>query len=223
MNVSASPARSPPILTIISLSSGMRPRGSRHSIRPSAPMSISVSQHEETPLPLRPPRFGLRTVWLVVSIACAVLGLLAAVSGVAAITLLVFVGLVICHVAGNAIGTSLTDQTTAQIRSLGQQATKQQLSPEPITFAPTTRLGTRKRGIGRAVAACCLCGAMIGGVSGTALFVLVVPASLEVQELVLAISSTSLLGGLAGFGLSTFAGEMLAAWREASRPTADSR
>src|SRR5262249_26613940 len=119
--------------------------------------------------------------------------------------------LLVCgHVLGNSLGTRLRDETTRQLqegRAVGPEPTL-----PPVMLAPgRLAVGRRPpRGVLHATLGGSILGATVGG-TGLARTYPDAPAS----AIVLAVVSSAILGGFAGFGASSFASVMRQALAEA--------
>ena len=65
---------------------------------------------DESPSALGPPRFSLRTLWLVMTLLCCLFGLMSIVGAMWSLALALFIGLVAAHVLGNSLGTKLSNR-----------------------------------------------------------------------------------------------------------------
>ena len=153
----------------------------------------------------RPFRFHLRTVWLVVTLLCVALGLMEQIGPVASLALVLLIGLVLCHVVGNSLGTRLRDEMTAQLHRDG--AGRQYRSPPPadvLEQIPVTRLRHKTRVVGRKMYA--FCGACAVSVGSAGAYYLADGAwePLRPHEIALVGCSLAVLGGLFALMAMTF-------------------
>ncbi len=79
-------------------------------------MALVSEQHELLEPALRPPRFTLRTLWIVITALCCLFAVMASLSALWSAMLLLFLCLIAAHVLGNSLGTKLRDHTNRQIR-----------------------------------------------------------------------------------------------------------
>lgn len=151
--------------------------------------------------PLPPPRFSLRTLWIVMTVLCCLFAVMAAIGLWLSAVLALFLSLLMAHVLGNSLGTRLRNETSRQIASERSVAS---VAPAPLEWevvAPK-RLTQRTRlhritllmGIGGA-----LIGGELGGVGFSAMYD---PA--PVSAVVLGVVSAGVLGAFAGFLASSF-------------------
>ena len=144
----------------------------------------------------RPFRFHLRTVWLVVTLLCVALGLMGQIGPVASLALVLLIGLVLCHVVGNTLGTRLRDEMTKQLRADGGQQRRPASAAGDLPQAPLTRLRHKTRVIGWKIMLFCGACALMAGWLGARQFASDVFGPLRPQEIVLVGLSLAVLGGL---------------------------
>src|SRR5688572_27186209 len=92
---------------------------------------------------LPPPRFGLRTLLLVVTGCAVIFAMSNWLSPIALAGVVMLVLCVIAHVAGNAIGTRLRELGPSR-RSGRDSAAEPLARPQGADFAPVTRLSQRQ-------------------------------------------------------------------------------
>ena len=177
------------------------------------PPSLDNGPSEKDP-PREPPfQFGVRAMLIGVSALCAMLGVMAYLDAVWSVVLAWAALLVGAHVAGNAWG---SNSRHFGRRFETREAPLQRVNPQPIEYAPATRLRGNTR-IGLVMILACLCGATTCGVAAS---LLLAHARLErVGELGIAIVglSAAVLGGYLGFLAASFTQVFGRAFREASR------
>ena len=163
----------------------------------------------------RPPQFGLRTLLLVVT-ACAVLFAMAHwLAPIVWVGVLLLVASITLHVAGNAIGTRL--------RELGDRpppddaASHLAARPQPLEFAPATRLSLRQR-LGWVIQVATIAGTLSGGIGGGIWTWLSSRHPPGVAEIVIGVIAFGVLGGLAAFGAAAFTQVLLGAMWQAMYP-----
>jgi len=177
-------------------------------------MNENSPTRDEGPLRLDRPRFRLRTLWLIVTLVCLALGAMVWIGPMGSFVLVLGIGLLVCHVVGNSIGTRLRDQTSEQLR---QQAPSP-VQAQPVKFAPATRLGLAGRVIGWKVAIACLVGASLGAYYGTQQLLGQGLTRAAVREVIVTAGSLAVLGGFAAFLATTFLAVGLKAFLESRRP-----
>jgi hypothetical protein len=164
----------------------------------------------------KPPQFSLRTLFALVSALGVLLAVFEAIGLLASLGLLLFLILVGLHVIGNALGTTLRDQSPspAQVRDgllapIGPLEYRMQLD-RPRT---TSRLSEQLH-LGWVVAAATLLGAVAGGYTGT--WVLVQIGDQSTRGLILGAISSGVLGAFFGGLSGCFLKTWLSAWWQAS-------
>lgn len=165
----------------------------------------------------RPFRFQLRTVWLVVTLLCVALGLMGQIGPVASLALVFLIGLVLCHVLGNTLGTRLRDATTRQLRDEAAENQGPTPAPPPLPQTPATRLRDKTRVVGWKTILFCGSCALTAGWLGTRHLAGGVWGSLRPQEIVLVAVSLAILGGLFTLASLTFLSVTLRCLGEFSR------
>lgn len=155
----------------------------------------SSSDHSRQPLP--PPRFSLRTLLLVVTGFCCLLGLAHWVS-INTVVIVILVLLAIgSHVLGNALGTRLRDGPTPQ-------RVKPNISPlEQLDFAPTTHLSD-KRPLRTSILISSISGSLLGMGLGYYGMRLIYPEHLAGLALVITLITFGILGGIITALLASF-------------------
>jgi MFS family permease len=162
------------------------------------------------------PQFHLRTLLLAIAVISALFALLQAVGLYSFLVLVFFLGLIACHVIGNALGTRLRDEARrlAQVEGAAPD-------PPPTTGAlpakpPASQL-TENRKLPRGLLGFTTAGAVLGGIVGGALITAVTWQHITVAGIALGVGSMAVLGGFAGFLASSFYMVAHGALREALR------
>jgi len=147
----------------------------------------------------------LTYAWLAVVLgaSCAAIGWLGVAGWIAAAVL---VASVLMHVAGNAIGTRLRDETDRQLERVPQASRPWLPAPEPTRLA-------RHIGLGRLVPVSATIGGICGGTAGACGLVMFTSAS--TAGAVLGGASSAVIGGLLGFLVASFVEVVRASLREA--------
>ncbi|PQO42961.1 hypothetical protein [Blastopirellula marina] len=178
-------------------------------IRPRTPPN---SAHDPEP-DLRPPRFSLRSIGIVIALLGAAFALMKWVSPLASAALLLFALTVFAHVAGNYIGTRLK-----------QKRPPKRLPPPPVEdplteeeFAPRTQLGETSH-VDRIGYAVTLVTTILGAIAGVIFGRYWEPHEfLKPAVFAVALASGAALGGIGGFTIFHFAWQLLQSWRQAMR------
>jgi hypothetical protein len=151
--------------------------------------------------PLPPPRFSLRTLWIVMTALCCLFAVMAAIGLWLSAVLALFLSLLMAHVLGNSLGTRLRNETSRQI-AVERGATSaapvpiawEVVAPKRLTQRTSLHRITLLMGIGGA-----LVGGELGGVGFAAMYEQA-PAS----AVALGVVSAGVLGAFAGFLASSF-------------------
>lgn len=158
---------------------------------------------------------------LAVTGCCVLFALMKEVGPFASAGLCIFVLLAILHVAGNAIGTALCDESTRDraeshsAAALAEEKTRYEMSARLAqTSAAPSRLRERAP-LGRLIIVLSALGAIVGGSLGSLAYAYWTDAG----AVALAVGSISaaILGGFFGFAASSFLTMILRAWRQALR------
>lgn len=178
-------------------------------IRPRTPPSSANDPEPD----LRPPRFSLRSVGIVIALLGAAFYLMKWVSPIASAGLLLLSLSVFAHVAGNYIGTRLK-QKRAPADSLPRPV------EDPLTdddFAPRTQLGETSR-IDRIGYGVTLVTTILGAIAGVIFGRYFAPHEfLKPAVFAVAVASGAALGGIGGFTIFHFAWQLFQSWRQAMR------
>ena len=160
---------------------------------------------------------------LFVAAICVSLALMRIIGPYGSAVLILFLLSVLAHVAGNAIGTKLRDQSNRRSsREAGDTSTT---GPErPLAesdFAPTTRL-SRGDSLGLTIVVVVCVSAVTGGSVGAYLLYQTLGDKATVANMSLGITAFAIIGGIAGFAASTFLkvliGANVEAWRDGKGP-----
>ena len=170
----------------------------------------------ETRPALRPPQFKLATLFWVVTGCGLLFAAMAAAGPIGAFALLLLVLAIIAHVAGGAIGTQLREigSTKDPQESLTLRSPHQRVAQHE--FAPETQL-CRRTALSRTMIAFTIMGAVFVGILGSAALFWLTWGQVNLPTAIVAIGSSCVLGGLAGFMCSSFAQIAGGAWRQARR------
>jgi len=162
-------------------------------------MSQLASHLPESDRATRPPQFGLRTMLIGMTAVSAVFGVFVAVGPMWSAMLALTFSLIGLHVAGNALGTQLSERPHAVSNELPRLSTGEPVESVAIPrFVPAKSLQAntsieRRWWIGA------LIGAVLGAIIGGLLIANLVGNKLTLAGLLLGISSSSVLGGFLFF------------------------
>ena len=194
---------------------------SRSQIESGYSMSPEKSRDNPTPEEQPPLQYSLRTLMLGVTVAAGVCGMLVILPGLWGWSVLFFVLLIVGHVAGNRLGTSLREQADDELLTNGGAKpagpwSKPTGAPRLPSTEPTGSWQT-KAPLNRrhfvVAAVCALLGAVFGG------FVITesIGSNATLAGIGVAAAASGVLGGFVGFlistSLSTFAGGVIEAQR----------
>jgi hypothetical protein len=165
----------------------------------------------EQPQP-RWPQFGMRSLFVFVTLCCVLFALAGVLGRLWALALAWMMLITAVHVAGNVWGTRLRKRRPP--RDARDEEWPQRGDPPFVTCPPATRLRERAAlgWIGVATGAVC---AMAGGVLGTSALLFVGWGEMGYPSLVVGAVSGMVIGGFAGFLASSFLEVALRAWTEA--------
>ena len=150
--------------------------------------------------------------WVVAAIA-AVCAAMSAAGPVGAFALVMLILAVVCHVAGNAIGTRLRELGDhPSVREPAAYVPHRRL--EVTDFAPATRLCERTR-LSLVMIIFSVAGAVLVGLPGGAALIWLVWSHANLPTAIVAVLSCSVLGGFLGFMASSFTQTAAAAWWQA--------
>jgi MFS family permease len=170
---------------------------------------------------LRPPQFRLRTLLLFVTACGILLSLRQWVDPIIIAAILFLFLSIVCHVAGNAIGTRLRAIGDRPERDSSDQSSPIRRVPRPHEFAPPTHLSHRQ-GLGLLILVATSIG-IAGGAVGGGLFTFASrrgppdPFNIAVGVIAFAV-----LGGLAAFAIASFAQVLTTTISQALNPTTTS-
>lgn len=169
---------------------------------------------------LKPPQFGLTTLFWGLGLLAILLTIFRGAGPIAAFATGLLMLAIMAHVAGNALG--------GQLRSLGshtidspsdtaihfRQPRNSQLNP--TEFAPPTRLRQQTK-MGRIMTLLTGGGAIVAAVAGAKLLIETLGQSATASNIGFGTLSFGVLGGLWGFGASRFLQVFIDAWWQAHR------
>ena len=160
---------------------------------------------------------------LFVAAICVSLALMRIIGPYGSFVLILFLLSVFAHVAGNAIGTKLRDQTNRRSpREAGEASADGPARPlTESDFAPTTRL-SRGDSLGITIVVVVCVGAVVGASIGAYLLYQTLGDKATIANMSLGITACAIIGGFAGFAASTFLkvliGANVDAWRNGKGP-----
>lgn len=178
-------------------------------------MSLAVEQHESQETGLRPPKFSLRGLWLIMTVLCCLFALMAAIGLFWSAVLLLVLCLVMAHVLGNSMGTRLREHANRQVehdRALGRRE-----PPDVIRLnVDAPRQLTQRIRLKRITLVMTVGGAVVGAEFGGAGLAAIHPQA-PIGAVALGVVSSAVLGGFAGFLASSFLSVVRQALNEAHR------
>ncbi len=179
-------------------------------------MIIRRPQPDDQPVGIGPPRFTLRTLLLIVTLAGCLFGVMSALGTMWSMGMLMILCLIFAHVAGNSLGTTLRDQATRH----AADERRERLLANPIALArpeaPVPGQLTKSSRLNRVTLLMTAGGAIVGGAFGGTLSARLYPEA-GIAALVLGVVSAAVLGGFVGFTVSAFISVARAALGEALR------
>src|SRR2546423_5832014 len=185
-------------------------------------MAANPKSKIQNPKSLRPPQFGLRTLFALVA-ACG--GLLAlrqwldpiAIAAIAFLALSMF-----CHVAGNCLGTRLRE--IGDNRDLPpDDPSSTRTSPRPQDFAPVTHLG-RRHSLGWTIVVASSVGLASGAIGGGLWTFAASRGPPGILNIAVGVIAFGILGGLAAFATVGLAQVLLGAiWQAMNTSSAVSQ
>jgi len=174
---------------------------SERSFRPAASANAVADAPAEPHTALGPPQFRLATLLAAMAAISAVFAVMHTVGIGWSLVMLLFVSLVSAHIAGNALGTRLRDQATAECRVAARLPIVQ--TPAATIVVGDGRRWIERTKLGWLTIACAALGAVVGGSLGAC-----VGMAYEQQQtaagMALVTCSLATVGGLMGFLASSF-------------------
>lgn len=146
------------------------------------------------------PRFSLATLMIAMGIVSTLFAVMAAVGPVPSLLLTLFLGLAAAHVIGNAIGTSLRDQTTAAYVEHAPLQREQLPSCTTSQTGPLLATG----GVSRGLRTCTAVGASLGGLLGGSTLAFANWDHINPAGIALGALSSAVLAGLFVFLVTSF-------------------
>lgn len=184
------------------------------------PDGLQADRGQREPLGgLQPPQFSLRSLFWAMGSVGVLLAIWQAFGPAVGITLVLALMAIFAHVAGNAIGTRLQENSPAN-RSGSDSAVPGSRVPRARIpadhYAPVTRLSSRTP-LGRPLMIVTALGAGLGGIVGGVLLVALHPAGATPATVTLGCLATAVLAGLWTFWLGGLVQVFCGAWWEAHR------
>jgi ABC-type antimicrobial peptide transport system permease subunit len=177
-------------------------------------MIIHRPQPDDRQVGIGPPRFSLRTLLLIVTVAGCLFGVMSVLGTLWSMGMLMILCLIFAHVAGNSLGTTLRDQATRH----AAEERRERLLTNPIVAArheaPAPSQLTKSSRLNRVTLVMTAGGAIAGGALGGTLSADLYPEA-GIAALVLGVVSAAVLGGFVGFTVSAFVSVARAALGEA--------
>lgn len=182
-------------------------------------MSLVASEPDDHP-GLKPPQFSLRTLLIAVTLCGGLFAVMLAIGAMWSAILGLFLILVAAHVIGNALGTTLRDQSD---RSLPLESPPRGVAPPSPNVEPGKQL-TQKIALAEITRTMTIVGFIVGALLGAAAMLVVMWEHINWGGLALGVCSAGVLGGFAGFLGSSFVTIARGALREAlgEKPSAES-
>ena len=172
-------------------------------------MIIHRPQPDDRQVGIGPPRFSLRTLLLIVTVAGCLFGVMSVLGTLWSMGMLMILCLIFAHVAGNSLGTTLRDQATRH----AAEERRERLLTNPIVAArheaPAPSQLTKSSRLNR-VTLVMTAGGALGGTVSADLY-----PEAGIAALVLGVVSAAVLGGCVGFTVSAFVSVARAALGEA--------
>ena len=166
---------------------------------------------------LEPPRFGLKSLFLIVTLMAAAIALWQRVGPTAGIASLLVSLVVFAHVAGNLIGSQLRDRSTKHVANLHQRRPNlSRRSVRPEEFAPVTQLSHRAP-LGGCMILMTVVGGVAGAIAGGILLWRIHPETATVATVGVGSLATGVLGGFWAFWTISLLQVLSGAWWQAHR------
>jgi lipid-binding SYLF domain-containing protein len=160
----------------------------------------------------------MTTLLSVMAGLCVVFAVWAAFGPVAAFVVILLFLAIFAHVAGNAVGTKLKENGSRRHEKKQRQSHKVELSGEH--YAPATNLSERSS-LGVTIFVLTVVGFVVGAVGGGGLLTLLNWEKIVWSGIAVAAIASGVLGGLAGFMMSSFVHVVIVAqiqaWRHGRR------
>jgi hypothetical protein len=157
------------------------------------------------------PQFRLRTLMIAVTGCCVLFALMREVGPLASTGLCFFLLLVLLHVAGNALGTSLRDRAVQEPNE--QQTGLSIAAPVAAQVANTPSRLREHTSLGRMIVILTAVGAALGGSLSSLAYAYW--TDVHVGGLIVGSLSAAIVGGFFGFMTSSFCKMIFRAWRQA--------
>jgi hypothetical protein len=177
----------------------------------------TIVRQADDPQPSRPPQFGLRTMFLGVTLLSAAFALFTAVGAAISAALLMLGSLLAAHVVGNAIGTRLREQESLP----PSESPPQSLDLNRVAQNESAQRLRENTAIDRRWMIIAGLGALIGSVAGGFAISVAVGSKLTLAGLCLGTVSSAVLGGFAGFMAMSFWTVARSAFAEAAGTSYD--
>jgi predicted lipid-binding transport protein (Tim44 family) len=181
-------------------------------------MALVSEQHDLPEPALRPPRFTLRTLWIVMTALCCLFAVMASLGALWSAMLLLFLCLIAAHVVGNSLGTKLRDHTNQQIR-FARAARPQRVAEAVASGVTAPEQLTRRAKLNRITLLMAIGGALVGAEFGGLGLAALYPRA-SIAAVTLGVISSAVLGAFAGFLASSFLSVVRQALAEAHRGAA---
>ncbi len=168
----------------------------------------------DIPATQRVPQFRLRTLFLLIAVLAVLFAVMGTIGPIASAALLLFLCMAGLHVAGNALGTTLRDDSSARFRWQNATAIESESKPAANRSTMTAPRLSEHTPLGWIRYAIFFIGALVGGALGGLAFGQLTnsPAQLAVGVL-----SFAVLGAFFGFLGGSFLAILLRAWNQAAR------
>ncbi len=170
---------------------------------------------------LGPPRFGLRSLMLVVSGFALVLAVQIWAGPLAAATVAFFLLTIAAHMASTWLGHQLRHEAALRLDQEALSKTEESV-PEGETFVAQAvseadqQYFRQHTGLGWQIVLSTLIGALLGALVGLLLMVRSLPPRASWAAWICGLAAFVTLGALGGFALSSFAVSLYRSWKDAS-------
>ena len=177
-------------------------------------MELNLDDHRPG---LKPPRFSLATLFVVVGVLGVLFAAMSYLSSYATLLLILFILTVAAHVAGNAIGTQLRENGNRRTITNHDTPREKRRPIAATDFAPTSQLHHRSA-LGKPIVITTAVGSAAGAVlGGYGLTTLMEHPTL--LAILLGVVASAVLGGIWTFAASGFLQVASSALRQAARDT----